>query len=262
MTIPAPLNSGESFRIFQTIDLAIRASRRLGLDRLGSMEEDEAKWALEEQQHSAPTLAYHSCGEWAVETLRSRDIQARELGRSQWWMLTSRDWTGTRQHGSYSIHPQSFNTQPPRLIINGSEDPWSYLMQASNLARKFSDLCAATATSNLVGNLSYADILNFDEEVQHLLARRPSWLRPEQDTPIQNDATQIIIVDAFGRRKESPFLPILISCTLWHSLFVIHRPFLALSISDPGQYGLSDTRTWDVAILFLEVTRRGVDKGE
>lgn len=246
----------------QTIDLAIRAARKLGLDRLRSMEEDEALWAQQDEQQPAPTLAYHSCGEWAVETLRSKDRRARELGRSQWWMLTSRDWAGTRQHGSYSIHPNSFDTQPPQLVINGSQDPWDYLVQASDIARRFSDLCAEAATSTLTGHLSYADVLAFDAEVQQLLERRPPWLRPEEEQSRPNGGAQTFIVDAFGRRKESPFLPILLSCTLWHRLFVIHRPFLALSISDPSQYGLSDTRTWDVAILFLDVTRRGVDKGE
>lgn len=48
---------------------------------------------------------------------------------------------------------------------------------------------------------------------------------------------------------------LLVSSTLWHRIFVIHRPFLMLSRTHPERYGLSASRSWDYALLTIKTMR-------
>jgi hypothetical protein len=111
---------GSRARMVSSLDQAIRAARQLGLDRLGSKEMDEQVWAgqsiySEELADAEEIKQQRYTGWWAAKTLREHDCKAREFGRSQWVLLLSRDWAASRTMGTYSIHPHSFDSRPPKV---------------------------------------------------------------------------------------------------------------------------------------------------
>lgn len=143
------------------------------------------------------------------------------------------------------------------LLIKRSE-AWSYLLEGSKVLRCFGDLCVDAKTQSLNGSLSYETILSLDAQLITLLEKRPSWMRAEEEGV---DLSAIVLVDAAGNITSSPSIAAFLSCTLWQRLFVIHRPFLALSISDPARYGLSAKRTFDNAMLYLKTCKKHAAEG-
>lgn len=87
--------------------------------------------------------------------------------------------------------------------------------------------------------IDYDRILELDSQLMRALEQRPNFLRP----------------DTTGLDPRFRSSSILVSCTLWHRLFIIHRPFLLLSQTDPDRYGLSALRTWDNALLTIRNMR-------
>jgi hypothetical protein len=113
-------------------------------------------------------------------------------------------------------------------------------------------------TQSFNGNFSYETILSLDAQIVALLGKRPLWMRAEDEGV---DTSGIVLVDAANNTTNSPSIAAFLSCTLWQRLFVIHRPFLALSISDPERYGLSAQRTFDNAMLYLKTCKKQVAEG-
>lgn len=110
---------GSRYAVVNSLDQGIRTARQLGLDRLGSHDLDEEIWANEGDM--VYTAAQDKMtGWWAAKTLKLRNWKAREFARCQWILLLTRDWSATRQTGTYSIHPDSFTTQPPKVYLQKS----------------------------------------------------------------------------------------------------------------------------------------------
>jgi hypothetical protein len=107
---------GSRYCVVNSLDQGIRVARQLGLDRLGSHDSDVQIWSREGDS-ILKEAQDRTTGWWAAKTLRLRDWKAREFGRCQWILLLSRDWAATRQMGTYSIHPNSFTTQPPKVYL-------------------------------------------------------------------------------------------------------------------------------------------------
>jgi hypothetical protein len=219
---------GSRYRMVNSLDQGIRACRQLGLDRLGSYESDEQIWAKEASFHTEEALASDSqqrfTGWWAAKTLKMRDWKAREFARCQWVLLMARDWAASRQLGSYSIHPGSFTTQPPKIYVHKSafdtegEQVWPYLLEGAKVLRKFGDLCADVDTHSTNGTLKYEDILSLDAQIVTLLERRPAWMRAEDDA---SDMSGTVLTDAAGTTTASPSIVAFLSCALWQRLYVI-----------------------------------------
>jgi hypothetical protein len=248
------------------IDRTIRAARRMGLDRLGSPQEDEAIWRKRDLDDghgphactsNARSCSYGLCLEtqgssmttFAADTLRKRDRRARNMGRVHWRFLAAKDWVAARLSGCYTVHPASFTSSLPTPYSTPSDDTitdkmatvWQYCWVGAESSRMYNDL---TAEAESLGTpIDYDKILELDNMLVAALDARPDWLRPEEDSR--------------GRKKtrQEQFDGLLVSCTLWHRLFVIHRPFLMLSQTHPERYGGSASRSWDYARLTIKMTR-------
>lgn len=108
---------------------------------------------------------------------------------------------------------------------------------AVHCSRKYFDILS---DANAYGRrIDYDRILELDAELMQALDQRPAFLRLEN----------------LGLEPYHRSSCILVSCTLWHRLFIIHRPFLLLSQSEPERYGLSASRTWEYALLTIRSMR-------
>lgn len=233
------VHRGRASLMVSQLDTVIRAARVLGLDRLGSLDDDERIWRgadarshlVDDEERRGAQLPSHASADWAAQTLRRRDMWAREIGRSLWCLLVNRDWAASRQMGSYLIHPGSFTTAPPRMRAKrgvgehrgkqDSEDPWQYMLPVADILRRFHDICAEAAAASLSGRISHDVILGLDAELEAMLARRPAWLRPEANPTAMGSDDVTVLVDARGVEVKSPFIGSIISTTIWHRLFSI-----------------------------------------
>lgn len=133
------VSSTSQVSMIHRLDAGIRVSRILGLDRLGSADEDQRRWdaidaaaaaaaaahrtqatelpsaATPQQQQSdarpelQQTLSTEllsdvpmsatAAGDWAARTYARRDHVSREIGRSLWYLLVARDWNAGPQAG-------------------------------------------------------------------------------------------------------------------------------------------------------------------
>ena len=99
--------------IVHTSDLLVRAARGLGLDRLGSAEDDERLWRQMDLE-AAPLVnvqAYSSSAQWAADSFRRRDRKARAFARCLWYQCVFLDWARPSVLGSYMIHPGTYTTR-------------------------------------------------------------------------------------------------------------------------------------------------------
>lgn len=219
--------------MIRSMDLAIRAARRLGIDRLGSAQDDERAWrntssSQTQNYHRDETLPHHSYGDWAAATFARRDARAREIARSHWWMLVSRDWGATRQMGSYLIYPSSFTTCAPQVYaIDKSDstsrkvDLWYYLTTCSEISQRFNDICVGAAAQRSSAESLYDQILDLDRRLRLLLDSRPYWLQSESCPAHIRKAT--VVVDVHGHQTSNTAIAAFVSTLLWHRLFIIVR---------------------------------------
>ncbi|PWN33774.1 uncharacterized protein FA14DRAFT_161456 [Meira miltonrushii] len=313
------LNVGNRYSMIHRLDIAVRIGRILGLDRLGSADDDQTRWdKLDRDKHASPTsssqhasdvqrhdrttnklvstvpLNTFASGDWASRTFAARDHHKRECGRSLWNLLAFRDWnSGPQAGGTYNINPSTFTTQWPQVRLvrtwkhshlscphrqsgnNGTSDveesdPWPYLGNASEIFRRFIDLSGEAAAYN--EDMHYDDMLKLDKMLMDLLDRRPEWIRPEtgasrwrfgiQTTSGKDECKEEIeirwkYIPTFkSHMDQCCSLMNLLSSTLWHKLFIIHRPFLSRSLSQPDVYGLTQHRTIYGALLLLECSNQ------
>jgi Fungal Zn(2)-Cys(6) binuclear cluster domain len=306
---------GNRYSMIHRLDTAVRIGRILGLDRLGSADDDQRRWdnldkgrqtspvsssqyTSDVQRHDQTTnrlvsnvpLNTFASGEWASRTFAARDHRRRECGRSFWTLLTMRDWnSGPQAGGTYNIHSSTFTTQWPKVslvrtwkhsqnscshkelgnnITNDVEEsePWPYLASAAESFRQFIDLSGEAAVYN--EDMRYEDMLKLDKSLMDLLDRRPEWIRPEtgasrwrfgihsssgKDECKEEIEIRYKYVPSFqSHMDQCCSLMNLLSSTLWHKLFIIHRPFLSRSLSKPDVYGLTQHRTIYGALLLLE----------
>lgn len=309
------LNGGNRYSMIHRLDIAVRIGRILGLDRLGSADDDQKRWdKIDRDKHASPSsssqyasdvqrhdrttdklvstvpLNTFASGDWASSTFAARDHRKRECGRSLWSLLTFRDWnSGPQAGGTYNTHPSTFTTQWPKVSLvrtwrhsphscshgqvgndstNNVEesDPWPYLGNASESFRRFIDLSGEAAVYN--EDMRYEDMLKLDKLLMDLLDSRPEWIRPEtgasrwrfgiQTTSGKDECKEEIeirwkYIPTFkSHMDQCCSLMNLLSSTLWHKLFIIHRPFLSRSLSQPDVYGLTQHRTIYGALLLLE----------
>lgn len=101
-------------------DETLRVARCLGLDRLGSPDDDEARWRELDQNKDVIPEASNTVGSmsWAATTFAKRDRYARNLARIHWYFLKSKDWVHSHFAGCYTIHPDSFTTTMPTPYRN------------------------------------------------------------------------------------------------------------------------------------------------
>lgn len=117
------------------MDSIIRMARCLGMDRLGTVEQDEATWRAMDLANtpqpqpaiewSATTLpAMKSERSWAANTFLRRDCRARNLGRLHWLFLRGKDWASAQLLGSYSVYTGSYTTGLPQVYREPRGDPF------------------------------------------------------------------------------------------------------------------------------------------
>ena len=239
------------------MDEVIRSCRRMGLDKLGSAQDDEKLWLEEDlrQGQTPAALPTPFSGLWAGETFLKRNKVERSRGRAIWCFAVAKDWVSSRISGSCGIDPHSFTTTQPTAysfgdVIVPSENAviWSFMMAtARNTYNYFNVCCKAQALGRIV---DYDKILELDSELMGELERRPDWLKAESDASLGK-------LGADWRSIEA----ILVSSTLWNRMFALHRPFLALGRSEPEKYGLSSSRTFDYAMLCIRIMREGLQNG-
>lgn len=183
---------------------------------------------------------------WAARTFQARDRRARNLGRLQWTVIVSKDWVHAPMNGCYTIAPSSFTTGLPDSSAFDTPAPGRYEMLknlrfSADVMRRFADACG---TAEAYGcEIDYMTILQLDSELMQALEGLPANLRihkPEDVTKFE---------------KRGRMGAIMATSTLWHRLFVIHRPCILLSRSNPAKYSLSSTRTWYFAVQMLKLVR-------
>lgn len=317
------LNIGNRYNMIHRLDIAVRIGRILGLDKLGSADDDQKRWEkLDRGENASPAttselnsdiqrherttdrlvssvpLNTFASGEWASRTFAARDHRRRECGRSLWSLLTLRDWnSGPQAGGTYNTHPSTFTTQWPKVTLvhtwkhsehscshghrveNGTDDveetePWQYIAKAADYFRQFIDLSGEAAVYN--EEVSYENMLKLDKSLMDLLESRPEWIRPEtgasrwrfgiHSNSGKDECKELIefkykYVPMFeSHMDQCCSLMNLLSSTLWHKLFIIHRPFLSRSLSQPDIYGLTQHRTIYGALLLLESCNQYFDE--
>lgn len=233
----------------ERMDFYLRSARRLGLDRLGSPEDDERIWQeMDARSDQDYRLTNSPAILWAAQTLQSRNRRERNLGRIHWRFLVAKDWVASRLSGCYTVHQHSFTTSLPMLYSQPSDDyltkdmtqAWQYVWIGAEMSRRYADL---TAEAECLGKrIDYEKILEMDAELKEALDKRPKDLSPE-----------CMNMSQFTKAQQHNAL--LVSCTIWHRLFVIHRPFLMLSQLEPERYGLSASRSWEYARLTIQSVR-------
>lgn len=194
-------------------DELIRSCRRMGLDQLGSPQDDEDIWTRQGNQSTTATQS----GYWAADTLARRDRKARNEGRALWTFCYAKDWACSRLSGSCGIHPLSYTTSTPQVYTSGpsgvtAEDAmvWRYISSASIITYDFFNLCIQAQASG--SKLDYDKILLLDARLMSELDSRPDWLKPEMGSTMERGGPHMY--DA-----------ILVSCTFWQRLFAL--------VSDP-----------------------------
>jgi hypothetical protein len=236
------------------MDELIRGCRRMGLDRLGSVQDDERMW-LEEDLKQAETPSSNLPGmvssHWASETFVRRNRMERNRGRAIWSFAVAKEWISSRISASCNLHPDSYTTSYP-TPYSGSDSGgvsldeellWSFVMRVSEVTYKYFKICSDAQAYGK--SVDYQKILQLDNELMLELERRPQWLRAEANL-------------GQGISDWRSFEAIMISSTLYNRMSSLHRPFLALSRSEPEKYGLSASRSFDYAILCIRIMKEGL----
>lgn len=199
----------------QRLDELIRAARKLGLDRLGSAQDDEEVWcrtdASQRVANPSSNLPVGVSGHWAADTLVKRDKTMRNLGRALWTSIVAKDWAAARVCGTCMIYPHTFTTTQPTPYSDGSsltEDDglvWSITSAVSFHTFKYFNVCIEAQSKG--ETINYDQISELDAELMLELQRRPDWLRAEEYCSKW---------DSQPRLRHRAFH---ISFTLWHRLF-------------------------------------------
>lgn len=94
--------------LIRLLDTATRAARRLGLDRLGSSDQNIRSGPNPSMKIERRTLQH-----WWVDPEVEMSSANLEIGRAVWSGLLMADWSHCGLNGSYNIHPLSYTTCPP-----------------------------------------------------------------------------------------------------------------------------------------------------